>query len=102
MAEESTEDEESDDTSVVELGEPATVDGAPLARIASRLSWPQEKSEINRKEGESVIRTPNGPRSLTELLDESDQTYFARRQDFENAIREITGVGPVPTGDADG
>lgn len=85
------------DEPVVELGDHPPVDGAPLARIASRLTWPQEQSEIDRKEGDSIIRTPDGSRSLSEILDEVDTTYFATRQEFTDAIRDTIGTGPIPT-----
>lgn len=81
----------------VELGEGGTVEGAPLARVASRLTWPIEQSEIARKEGDTVIRTPDGPRDLAEVLESVDTTYFAKRQEFIESVRDVTGVGPVPT-----
>ena len=82
----------------VELGEGAPVDGAPLARVASRLTWPIEQSEVARKEGDTVIRTAEGPRELRAVLEDVDTTYFATRQEFVNGVREVVGVGPVPTG----
>lgn len=88
-------DESEDEQPTVELGDDDSVPGAPIARIAARLSWPQEKSEINRKEGETDIRTPNGPTPLSELLDEVETTYFARRQDFINALENVIGKGPI-------
>lgn len=81
----------------VELGEGEPVEGAPLARVASRLTWPQEKSEIDRKEGDTVIRTPDGPQELHDVLDAVETTYFARRQDFITAVRTVIGTGPIPT-----
>lgn len=83
----------------VELGEGADVEGAPLARVAARLTWPQQKSEIDRKEGDSVIRTPDGPRELSSVLEDVDVTYFSRRQEFADAVRGVVGTGPVPTAD---
>lgn len=91
------EDEEAEPT--VELGPGATVAGAPLARIASRLSWPQERERIVGKVGEETIRTPDGPRVLAEVLEEVDVTYFARRQEFVEAVEDVVGVGPIPTED---
>ncbi|ERH13413.1 MAG: hypothetical protein J07HB67_02452 [halophilic archaeon J07HB67] len=39
-----------DDTEpAVTLGDGPDVEGAPLARVASRLTWPQERSRIDRK-----------------------------------------------------
>ena len=81
----------------VELGEGPNVDGAPLARVASRLTWPQERSRINEKEGDAVDRTPDGPRELTAVLEEVDETYFDRRQTFLAAVCDVIGHGPVAT-----
>lgn len=99
MAEEpdEAEDPADDDEPTVELGDGAPVEGAPVARVASRLTWPQEKSEIERKEGDTVIRTPDGPQELTSVLDAVDTAYFARRQEFLAAVREAVGTGPIPT-----
>lgn len=87
-----------DDNTAEQTGEP-TVEGAPLARVSSRLSWPIEASKIRSREGETVIRTPEGPQQLLTLLDDVSITYFESRQEFETAIREVTGRGPVPTDD---
>ena len=92
-------DDSDEDEPAVELGEGATVEGAPLARVASRLHWPIQKSEIDRKEGETVIRTPDGPQELTEILDGVDVPYFERRQEFINVVRDAIGTGPIPTAD---
>ncbi|MFB6201296.1 MAG: DUF5789 family protein [Halorhabdus sp.] len=81
----------------VELGEGAAVAGVPLSRISSRLTYGIEKSTIRRRDGDTEIRTPDGPTRLGDVLDEVDETYFERRQDFETAVREIVGTGPVPT-----
>jgi hypothetical protein len=91
------ENEEEDEAPAVELGDGAAVEGAPLARVASRLSWAMERSEIDRKEGDSVIRTPDGPRELSEILDEVDVPYFEDRQEFEGVVREVVGHAPVQT-----
>lgn len=91
-------DEEAEEPAV-ELGEGEPVEGAPLARVASRLSWPQERSEIDRKEGASVIRTPDGPQELSAILEDVDVPYFERRQEFTEAVRNVLGTGPVPTAD---
>lgn len=90
-------DDDSDAEPAVELGEGPNVDGAPLARVASRLTWPQERSRIAEKEGDVTVRTPDGPRELTALLDEVDETYFDRRQTFLAAVRDVIGHGPVAT-----
>jgi len=94
MADETDEDEEAP---AVELGEGEPVEGAPLARVASRLTWAQQKSEVVRKEGDSVVRTPDGPQTLASLLEDVDITYFETRREFEDAVREVVGTGPVPT-----
>ena len=94
MADETDEDEEAP---AVELGEGEPVEGAPLARVASRLTWAQQKSEVVRKEGDSVVRTPDGPQTLEALLEDVDVTYFETRREFEDAVREVVGTGPVPT-----
>lgn len=90
-------DEEEEEGPAVELGEGESVDGAPLARVASRLTWGVQKSEVIRKEGEEIIRTPDGPQKLADVLEESDETYFSTRQEFTDAVREVIGYGAVPT-----
>ena len=81
----------------VELGEGATVQGAPVSRVAERLTWAIQKSEIDRKEGDTEIRTPEGPRPLSEILSEIEETYFPTRQSFRDAVEDVVGSGPVPT-----
>lgn len=81
----------------VPLGEGEPVEGAPLARVASRLHYAIEKSEVVRREGETTIRTPDGPRELADVLEETDAVYFDTRQAFESAVRDVIGTGPVPT-----
>ena len=82
---------------VVELGDGDPVRGVPLARVASRLTWPIEASEIERKEGRVEVRTPNGTRPIADIIAEVEVTYFERRQEFVDAVRDVVGVGPVPT-----
>jgi len=89
-------DEESEEPAVT-LGEGEPVEGAPLARIAARLMWGIEKSTIVEREGGTLIRTPDGPRELQEILAAVDQPYFATRQEFVNAVEDVIGTGPVPT-----
>lgn len=96
MAEDNDEDEEGP---VVELGEGEPVDGAPLARVASRLHWPIRASEVDRLEGDSTIRTPDGPRELSDVLADVEVTYFQSRPEFTDAVRDVVGTGPVPTAD---
>jgi hypothetical protein len=90
-------DEEEAEEPVVELGEGEAVEGQPLARVASRLTWPHEKSRVIEKEGESVIRTPDGPQSLADVLADVDVTYFDTRQSFVAAVTEAVGDAPVQT-----
>jgi hypothetical protein len=90
-------DEDEDSEPAVELGDRTPVEGAPLARVSSRLTWPKEKSEIDRLEGDSVIRTPDGPQELSTVLEAVDETYFQRHQEFEAEVRAVIGTGPVPT-----
>ncbi|AFK18420.1 hypothetical protein E6P09_06525 [Haloferax mediterranei ATCC 33500] len=90
-------DEEEDEAPAVELGEGASVEGAPLARVASRLTWPQEKSSILEKEGDAAIRTPDGPQTLEDVLAEVDETYFDTRQVFVDDVLDVVGRGPVAT-----
>lgn len=95
MAEE--EDDSEDEEPAVELGDGPDVEGAPLARISSRLTWPIQKSRVETLEGDSTIRTPEGPRSVEEVLSEVEDTYFETRQHFEEAVRDAVGTGPVRT-----
>jgi hypothetical protein len=81
----------------VPLGEGEPVEGAPLARVASRLHYAIAKSEVVRREGDTVIRTPDGPRELAAILEETDEVYFDTRRAFEAAVRDVIGTGPVPT-----
>ncbi|MFB6132773.1 MAG: DUF5789 family protein [Halanaeroarchaeum sp.] len=90
-------DETDDEGPAVELGEGEPVEGVPLAQVSARLTWAIQKSEVDRKEGETVLRTPDGPRELSDVLDEVDETYFDTRRAFEDAVREVLGTGPVPT-----
>jgi hypothetical protein len=90
-------EDESEDEPAVPLGDGAPVEGAPVARVAERLMWGIERSEIEAREGDTVVRTPDGPRELADILDEVDRTYFATRQEFTDAVEEVIGTGPVPT-----
>ncbi|WP_135825626.1 DUF5789 family protein [Halorussus ruber] len=93
------EDNEEEAEPAVELGEGEPVEGAPLARVASRLYWPIQKSEILRKEEGAVIRTPDGPRELADVLESVDETYFQSKHEFTNEVRSVVGTGPIPTAD---
>ena len=90
-------DEEEDEGPAVELGEGEPVEGAPLARVTSRLTWGKKKSEILDREGETTIRTPDGPQELGDVLEDVDVPYFETRQEFTDEVREVIGTGPVPT-----
>ncbi|MCU4719354.1 DUF5789 family protein [Halapricum hydrolyticum] len=90
-------DDEEEDEPAVELGGGQEVEGVPIAQVSARLMWGIEKSDVRRREGDTTIRTPDGPRELGDVLDEIDETYFDRRQTFESAVRDVIGHGPVPT-----
>ena len=90
-------DTDEEEGPAISLGEGEPVEGAPLARVASRLHYAIGKSEIDQREGETVIRTPDGPRELSSVLEETDEVYFDTRRSFETAVREVVGTGPVPT-----
>ncbi|WP_415380826.1 DUF5789 family protein [Halosimplex sp. TS25] len=94
-------DDESDEEEApaVELGEGEPVEGAPLARVASRLNWGMAHSEIVDREGDATIRTPDGPQQLAGVMDDVDVPYFESRREFTDAVREVTGTGPIPTAD---
>jgi len=92
-------DDNEDDEPAVELGEGEPVDGAPVARLASRLYWPIQKSEVVRRVGDETVRTPDGPRALSDVLTEVDETYFQSQQEFLGEVRPAIGAGPVPTAD---
>jgi hypothetical protein len=90
-------DEDDSEEPAVTLGEGTAVEGAPLARIAARFMWGIEKSTIVEREGETDIRTPDGPRELGDVLAEVDEPYFSTRQEFVDAVEAVIGTGPVPT-----
>ena len=90
-------EETDEEEPVVELGEETPVEGQPLARVAARLTWPHEVSRIDEQEGDSVIRTPSGPQTVSAVLEEVDETYIDSRQAFVTAVRDVVGTGPVET-----
>jgi hypothetical protein len=90
-------DEETEEEPAVELGEGPDVEGAPLARVTERLTWGIEHSTVVDREGDTTIRTPDGPQELADVLAEVDVPYFSDRHEFEDAVREVIGTGPVPT-----
>ena len=93
----SDEDADEEATPAVQLGDGRAVEGAPIARVAARLTWPQTKSDILEKFGETDIRTPDGPQSLATILESVEDTYFDRRQTFVAAVRDVVGREPVAT-----
>ena len=95
MSDEDDADEEA--TPTVQLGDGRAVEGAPIARVAARLTWPQTKSDILEKFGDTDIRTPDGPQSLATILESVEDTYFDRRQTFVTAVRDVVGHEPVAT-----
>lgn len=94
-------DDEDSEEPTVTLGAKQAVEGAPLARVSARLMWGIEKSAIIEREGETVVRTPDGPQELADLLGAVDHTYFATRQEFEDAVTEVLGDGPIPAESGD-
>lgn len=96
---ESDNGEDEEDEPIVELGEKSEVEGVPLAQVASRLTWGMGKSDLRERAGDTVIRTPGGPRELGDVLDEVDVPYFERRQEFTDHVRGVLDTGPVPTAD---
>lgn len=89
--------EEEADEPAVELGEGPSVDGAPLARVVARQTWPKEKSEIVARDGDIPIRSADGPIPLADLLVDVDDTYFGTEQQFLEAVRSQLPPGPVLT-----
>ena len=90
-------DSDDESTPTVQLGDGRAVEGAPIARVAARLTWPQTKSDILEKFGDTDIRTPDGPESLATILESVEDTYFDRRQTFVAAVRDVVGREPVAT-----
>ena len=90
-----------EETPSIKLGEHVAVEGQPLARVASRLTWPHERQRMIEKEGETTIRTPDGPQKLATALRETQTTYFDSRQTFMSEVRTVIGQGPVATDTAD-
>ena len=90
-----SDDETEEPEPAVELGEADPVAGAPIARVASRLTFPLGKSIVIEREGEAEIRTPDGPTTVAAALEEVEETYFADRQAFVDAVEGVVGTGPV-------
>lgn len=79
----------------VELGEGPDVAGEPIARVAARLTWPAQRSDVIAQEGDAVVRTPEGPRDLDAVLEASDVPLFETRGEFVEAVEDVVGSGPV-------
>ena len=93
MADDDSDDE---DEPAVALGEGEPVEGAPVARVSARLMYGIEKSTVIAREGDTTVRTPEGPRELGDVVADIDVPYFATRQEFEHAVQDAIGAGPVP------
>lgn len=93
-----TDEEEAEEAEpAVELGSGPDVEGEPVARVASRLTWPAKNSDVRAQEGDAVIRTPEGPREIDEVLANSDVPLFESRSEFVAAVEDVVGRGPVAT-----
>ena len=90
-----TEEEAEETEPAVPLGDGPEIEGEPLARVASRLTWPAQKSDAIAQEGETTIRTPQGPRDLASVLEASDVPLFQNRSEFVEAVEAVIGSGPV-------
>ncbi|EMA60932.1 hypothetical protein C470_07651 [Halorubrum distributum JCM 13561] len=90
-------DEEAEAEPAVELGDGPDVAGEPVARVASRLTWPAKNSDVREQEGDAEIRTPDGPQTLDDVLAESEVPLFESRSDFVQAVEDVVGRGPVAT-----
>ena len=90
-------DEDAEESPAIPLGEGPPVEGAPLSRVASRMSWPRSLEAVEERAGDVEIRTAEGPRPLADILEALDITYFGTRREFVTAVREIIGYGPVAT-----
>lgn len=92
-----SEEEDTEEEPAVELGEGPDVAGQPIARVASRLTWPKSNSDVLAQEGDTTIRTPEGPRDLASVLDAVDADLFDTRRAFVEAVEAEVGRGPVAT-----
>lgn len=92
-----TDDAAEDAEPAAELGEGPDVSGEPIARVASRLTWPAKRSDVRTQEGDAVIRTPDGPRELDGVLADSAVPLFESRSEFVTEVESLVGRGPVAT-----
>ncbi|GAB7010029.1 DUF5789 family protein [Halorubrum trueperi] len=90
-------DEADEAEPAVELGEGPDVSGEPIARVASRLTWPAKRSDVVTQEGDAVVRSPEGPRDLDEVLADAEVPLFESRSEFVATVEELVGRGPVAT-----
>lgn len=91
-------DEEAEEAEpAVELGEGPDVAGEPITRVASRLTWPAKRSDVRAQEGDAEVRSPEGPRTLDDVLAESAVPLFESRSEFIAEVEELVGRGPVAT-----
>ena len=81
----------------VELGTGPDVAGEPVARVASRLTWPATRSDILAQEGDAELRTPDGARTLDDVLADSEVPLFESRGEFIGEVEDLVGSGPVAT-----
>lgn len=95
--EEADAEAEEDAEPAVELGDGPDVAGEPVARVASRLTWPATRSDVRAQEGDATVRTPDGPTSLDAVLEESEVPLFESRGEFHEAVEDVIGSGPVAT-----
>ncbi|MFW6317296.1 MAG: DUF5789 family protein [Halorubrum sp.] len=90
-------DEEAEAEPAVELGDGPDVAGEPIARVASRLTWPAKRSDVVAQEGDAAVRSPDGPRDLDDVLADSEVPLFESRSEFVAEVEELVGRGPVAT-----
>ncbi|MDZ5810306.1 DUF5789 family protein [Halorubrum sp. AD140] len=81
----------------IELGEGPEVAGEPIARVASRLTWPAKRSDVVAQEGDAAVRSPDGPRDLDDVLADSEVPLFESRSEFVAEVEALVGRGPVAT-----
>jgi len=74
MADENDEEEE-EDAPAVELGEGESVEGAPIARVASRLTWALQKSEMQivRRSESEIVRRRHGRQDARRATDHRER-----------------------------
>ena len=69
---------------------------------ATDRTWPANRSpatrsDVREQEGDAEVRTPEGPRTLDDVLAESEVPLFESRGDFVQAVEAVVGRGPVAT-----